>query len=128
MPIGKGQSYRANSFDLGFINVTPVDVVLQIAAIDAATNELELAFVSAGVCEREDTGAAIGGWFKEVYPFRTKENCLLKNARAFERFVDLKLVNPEPWICAEDRPPIRPSLPAETQLPISFLIYHSDNY
>ena len=96
MPIDKGQLYRANSFDLGFINMTPVDIVLQIKHIDNSTDELELAFVSADACNLQDTGAAIDKWFKESYPSRSKENCLLKNAGAFERFVDLKFVSPEP--------------------------------
>ena len=71
----------------------PVDIVLQITNIDSATNELELAFVSAGVCHLGDTGAAIDKWFKEVYPSRSKEKCLLKNAAAFERLVDLKFAS-----------------------------------
>jgi hypothetical protein len=87
--MGKGQSYRVNSFDLGFINMCPVDVVLQITNIDTSTNAIELAFVSAGVCHLKDTGAAIARWFKESYPSRSKENCRLKNAAAFERLVDL---------------------------------------
>ncbi len=94
MSLGKGQSYRANSFDLGFINITPVDVVLMIANIDYGTNELELSFVPAGV--RESETVAIARWFKESYPSRSKENCMLKNARAFERFIDLKYAVPEP--------------------------------
>ena len=113
MSIGKGQLYRINSFDLGFINVTPVDIVLKITNIDSSTDELELAFVSAGVCNFVDTGAAIGRWFKEVYPSRSKENCLLKNACAFEKFVDLKLAIPEPCILAYDLSPHQPSMSAD---------------
>jgi hypothetical protein len=93
MPIDKGQSFRANSFDLGFINMAPVDIVLQIKEFNTVTNELELAFVSAGFCHLQDTGAAIGRWFKEIYPSRSKEDCMLKNASAFERFVDLKFAS-----------------------------------
>jgi hypothetical protein len=89
MPLGKGQSYRANSFDLGFINITPVDVILQITDIDIATNELKLSLVSAGLYESEKAVVAIVRWFKEIYPSRTKENCMLKNARAFQKLVDL---------------------------------------
>ena len=96
MPIEKGQSYRANSFDLGFINMTPVDLMLQIMKIDTSTNELELTFVSADGHRSTDTGAAIEGWFQRIYPSRSKENCLLKNAAAFERLVDLKFVSPVP--------------------------------
>ena len=100
MPIDKGQLYRANSFDLGFINMTPVDIVLRITKVDNATNELELAFASVGACNLADTGAAIDRWFKESYPSRSKEDCLLKNASAFERFVDLKFACPEPPVVA----------------------------
>ena len=113
MSIGKGQLYRINSFDLGFINVTPVDIVLKITNIDSSTDELELAFVSAGVCNFVDTGAAIGRWFKEIYPSRSKENCLLKNACVFERFVDLKFAIPEPCIPECDPSPLQVSLPAD---------------
>ncbi len=86
MPLDKGQSYEANSFELGFINVIPVNVVLRIVEVDDATNELVLTLVSAGTHE-SNTGLAIARWFKEDYPFRLKEDCMLKNARAFERFV-----------------------------------------
>ena len=96
--------------------MAPVDILFQITKIDSTTNELELAFVSAAVCEWEDTGAAISKWFKEVYPSRTKENCMLKNGRAFERLVELRLVSPEPCIHTLDRPPVPSSMPAETQL------------
>ena len=95
MSMAKGQSYRISSFDLGFINMSPVDVVLRVTKVDKATNELELAFVSAAFCNLGNTGAAIDGWFKEVYPSRSKENCLLKNAFAFERFIDMKFAIPE---------------------------------
>jgi hypothetical protein len=104
MAIGKGQLYRASSFDLGFINMIPVDVVLQIMDIDPATNELELAFVSAGVCSLVDAGAAIRRWFKEAYPSRSKENCMLKNAAAFQKFVDLKFAIPEPGVPTSGTP------------------------
>jgi hypothetical protein len=112
----KGQLYRASSFDLGFINMTPVDIVLQITNIDIAKNELELAFVSAGVGNFVDTGAAIGRWFKEAYPSRSKENCMLKNAAAFEKFVDLKYAIPEPGIPAYDLSPRQPSVQADAEL------------
>jgi hypothetical protein len=116
MAIGKGQLYRASSFDLGFINMIPVDVVLQIMDIDPATNELELAFVSAGVCSLVDAGAAIRRWFKEAYPSRSKENCLLKNVRAFEGFVNQKLAIPEPCTFAYDLSPSHSSMPEDTDI------------
>ena len=116
MPIGKGQLYRANSFDLGFINISPVDIVLQIANIDSAKNELELAFVSAGVGNFVDTSAAIGRWFKDTYPSRSKENCMLKNASAFEKFVDQKYAIPEPGIVAHDLSPCQSSVKADAKL------------
>ena len=105
MSIAKGQSYRANSFDLGFINMSPVDVVLQITKIDRTTNELELAFVSAAFRSLAETGVAIDRWFKEIYPSRSKENCMLKNASAFEKFVDMKFAAPEPSVNAHDPSP-----------------------
>jgi hypothetical protein len=114
MPIAKGQSYRANSFDLGFINMTPVDIVLHITAIDTATDDLELTFVSAGTCNLANTGAAIDRWFKEVYPSRTKENCMLKNACAFKRFVDLKFASFEP--CVLSSAPRQSSMPVKAGL------------
>ena len=90
----------SSDLDLGFINMTPVDLVLQITHIDTATNELELALVSVGCCDSADNGAAIGKWFKDIYPSRSKENCLLKNARAFEQLLDLKLASPDPALFA----------------------------
>jgi hypothetical protein len=116
MLISKGQLYRANSFDLGFINMTPVDIVFKITNIDSATNELELAFVSAGIGNFLDTGAAIARWFKEVYSSRSKENCMLKNAAAFQKFVDLKYAIPEPGISTYDLSPRQPSVQADAGL------------
>jgi hypothetical protein len=100
MPMGKGQLYRVNSFDLGFINMSPVDIVLQVTKIDRAANELELAFVSAASGNLVDTGTAIDRWFNEVYPSRSKDNCMLKNAFAFERFIDMKFAIPEDSVVA----------------------------
>ena len=102
MSLGKGQLYKANSFDLGFINMIPVDIILQITNVIPATNELELAFVPTGVCHPKGTNMAIDRWFKEIYPSRSKENCMLKNASAFEQFVYLKVAIPEPCIPGYD--------------------------
>ncbi len=68
--------------------------MLQIKGIDTATNELELSLVPAGVCESGKAIVAIAKWFKESYPFRAKENCILKNVRAFQRLVDLHCASP----------------------------------
>jgi hypothetical protein len=116
MPIEKGQSYRANSFDLGFINMIPVDLVLQIAHIDTSTNELELAFVSANGRHMADTGAAIDRWFKQIYPSRSTENCVLKNAAAFEQLVDLRFVSPILQQFAHDPSLRQSSMPADAGL------------
>ncbi len=89
MPLGKGQSYLVNSFDLGFININPVNVVVQITDVDSTTNGLELSLVSADAKGSEKAFVAIAKWFKEIYPSRAKENCILKNARAFQELVDL---------------------------------------
>ena len=117
MQLGKGQSYLTNSFDLGFINITPVDVVLQITDIDSDTNELELSLVSAGGCGLQ-AGVAIARWFKEIYPTRSKENCMLKNARAFERFVDLNCATTESFARAAGASHLPSSMQAKGRLPL----------
>jgi hypothetical protein len=109
MPIANGQSYSVNSFDLGFINMTPVEIVLQITGFNRATNELELALVP-DVCNLAATYEAIGRWFKETYPSRSKDNCMLKNACAFEKLVDLKFASPLPYILGHGLSPLQSSI------------------
>jgi len=87
MPMLKGQLYMTNSFHLGFINLLPVDLLLEVRQVDYGANEVELV-------PRPLQGEAgchslrrIARWFETEYPARTSVNCLLKNARAFQLLI-----------------------------------------
>ncbi|GGB25412.1 hypothetical protein [Puia dinghuensis] len=93
--IKKGQRYRINSFDLGFIDITPTDILVEVTDIHYDGNEVQLTPVA---LPRQDlldpSGQAAGEiaeWFREIYPSRTKSNCLFRNAAAFEQFIDLRI-------------------------------------
>jgi|SRR5579859_4671709 len=88
-PLATGQRYRINSFDLGFINILPVDMLVEIRDIHAESNELELSPFPLPGETASETLVQVARWFQEKYPSRTKENCLFKNAGSFQRLVDL---------------------------------------
>ena len=83
-----GQYYGVSSVDLGFVNVTPTTLLVEIKYIDRKKNELELAVHPASEWEITKTFVAFARWFDEVYPRCTPANCLLKNLAAFERLID----------------------------------------
>jgi hypothetical protein len=87
LSLAAGQCYQVNSFDLGFINVMPIELVLEVKRVDLEQNELEL-WVLPGSDQETIAGLiTVARWFSEVYPTRTPEDCFLKNAVAFDRFV-----------------------------------------
>ncbi|HEY4108488.1 hypothetical protein [Puia sp.] len=83
-----GQCYRVNSFDLGFINVHPIELLVEIKHLDPEANELEFSVLPLSTQDPSPALIAIAKWFGDVYPTRTKDDCLLKNARAFDHLVD----------------------------------------
>ena len=93
--IKKGQRYRINSFDLGFTDITPTDILVEVVNINYAGNELQLTPVDLPDPDQDDPSeqpaSEIIEWFHEIYPSRTKANCLFKNATAFERFIDHRI-------------------------------------
>jgi hypothetical protein len=82
-----GQYYRVNSFDLGFINIMPTDLLVEVKRIDRQANELDLAVLPVSANDISESLIDIAKWFTEVYPQRTRDNCIFKNAIAFERLV-----------------------------------------
>lgn len=94
MSIIKGQLYLINSFDLGFINILPVDILMKVISADPATNELELAPIPLPGCHECATFLRVARWFEQDYPARSKEYCILKNVSAFEKLIRLKIAVP----------------------------------
>ena len=92
---------------LGFINVTPIELLLEVKWVDPQQNELELWVLPVASNETSPSLVAIARWFGEVYPSRTREDCYLKNAAAFDRLISMGtavLYNPSPMA------PMSPSL------------------
>src|ERR1700755_1973563 len=92
--LGLGQCYEVNSFDLGFINIIPTLLLVEIKQIDWETNSLELSVLPVSVTEINDSVIRIARWFSEVYPGLDKDKSLFKNAAAFQRFVARQLALP----------------------------------
>lgn len=91
MSLVKGQLYLINSFDLGFINILPADILMKVKNADPSTNELELVPIPLPGHQECDTFLRVARWFEEDYPARSKVDCILKNAGAFERLIRLKI-------------------------------------
>jgi hypothetical protein len=94
MPVQQGQLYLVNTFDLGFINILPADILIEVKVADACANLLELAPLPLPDGEVCDSFRRIVRWFEEDYPGRSKENCILKNVSAFETLISRKIAVP----------------------------------
>ena len=91
LPLAPGQRFRVNSFDLGFINIEPVDMIVELKTVCYDTNELELSPLPLPGIPVEDGFDKVNRWFQEGYPQRTSDNCLLRNVQAFEQLVALQI-------------------------------------
>src|ERR1700759_2516175 len=89
------QRYRANSFDLGFINVEPIDLIIEVTSACSVSNELLLAPLPVTGDAIHPTLILIARWFQEVYPSLPSERCMMKNVQAFGRLVELEIIVPE---------------------------------
>jgi hypothetical protein len=91
LPLAAGQRFRVNSFHLGFINIEPVDVVVEIRMVSNASNEMEVALLPFPGESTAVGYAQIDRWYRDGYAACTQDNCLLKNARAFEQLIYLQV-------------------------------------
>jgi len=83
-----GQCYLVNSFDLGFINITPTDLLVEVKIITRADNEIWLSVLPLPGQDISEDLFAIAKWFTESYPTLTAKNCPLKNLAAFESLIN----------------------------------------
>ena len=81
-----GQRFLVNSFDLGFINIQPVDFLLEVSSV--GIEELVLAPLPLPGQQSHLSLIRIGRWFREEYPKMSKDRCMLKNVSAFQRMID----------------------------------------
>ena len=91
LPLAIGQFYQINSFDLGFINITPTDLLLEIKALDPPGNEVLVSVLPLPDKNISPEMIAIARWFTHTYPTRTADDCRLKNAAAFADLVNCGL-------------------------------------
>jgi hypothetical protein len=87
MHIKQGQSYRVNSFDLGFINTLPVDLLVEIKEVDYYEDHLEIDLPLQSDQVRQKGYRAIETWFRQSYPTMRNNDCILKSPSRFERLI-----------------------------------------
>ena len=92
MPLAKGQYYQVNSFDLGFINIAPTDLLLEIRHLDPDRNDLLIFILPLPGQDLNDSMVALAKWFTGTYQTLGPDDCLLRNAAAFSRLVNCGLV------------------------------------
>lgn len=94
MILANGQFYQVNSFDLGFINIAPADLLIEIKQVDLQKNELIISILPLPGQEVSESIAALAKWFTNTYPMLKPEDCLLRNPSAFSKLVFCGLVTP----------------------------------
>ena len=87
MHIKQGQSYRVNSFDLGFINILPVDLLIEIKEVNYHEDYLEINLPLQGDQHSQKGYQAIETWFRQSYPAMLNKNCILKSPSRFEKLI-----------------------------------------
>lgn len=92
MPLAIGQFYQVNSFDLGFINIAPTDLLIEIKHVDLPKNELLIFILPLPGQEMGQSMVALAKWFTNTYPTLTPDDCLLRNPSAFSKLVNCGLI------------------------------------
>lgn len=87
MHIKQGQSYKVNSFDLGFINILPVDLLVEIKEVNYQEDYLEINLPLQADQLRQKGYQAIETWFRQSYPSMRNKNCILKSPSRFEKLI-----------------------------------------
>jgi hypothetical protein len=115
--LAQGQCYRVNSFDLGFINVEPIELIVEVRTLCNETHELLLSPLPAIGEGVHGTLILVAKWFQEVYPTLSPAVCPLRNARVFGRLVEQGIAVAEQSLMM----PLAPvSLPASIQREIKW--------
>jgi hypothetical protein len=94
MPLQKGQLYRISSFDAGFININPVDLVLVVEEVDYDKHLLRLSPTNLAEIGHLRSCKSICNWFREVYP-DLKKRLVLNVPEAFDMLINQKIAVPE---------------------------------
>lgn len=97
MKIAKDQTFLINSFNLGFINVLPTDILIKVEHADYGTDHLVLSAVPIPGAPPEKTYMLIERWFQTTYPTLDKEKCLLKSPLKFQTFISSPAAGAQLW-------------------------------
>jgi hypothetical protein len=89
MPITKGQQYQINSFDLGFINVEPIVMLVTVIDINDTDNSIVLEPGLVPGVHPNNGFFSILRWFKNEYPVIQPGTLFINNRSAFEKLVEL---------------------------------------
>ena len=91
MLIKKGQQFRVCSFDLGFTNVEPVELLVTVVDIDYGEDGivLEPRLLSWG--SPNNAFFSIMRWFRDEYPTIKKGTLFVNNLTAFAKLVELNI-------------------------------------
>jgi len=93
MGISKGQRYEINSFHLGFINIEPTDLLIEVVDADYDRNRLVLTPVLLPGSSPGKTFLSIQRWFQDEYPKYEIGRFVINNLAAFEKLIALKIAS-----------------------------------
>jgi hypothetical protein len=91
MAIMKGQQYQISSFDLGFINVESIEMLVTLVDINFSDNSIVLKPGLIPGVYPSNTFFAILRWFQDEYPAISPGKLVINNFTAFEKLVELKI-------------------------------------
>lgn len=87
MIIEKGQTWQVNTFYLGFVNIYPTDIIVEVVEVDYTHNVLTLSPKPMPGFTRTAPYASIEKWFQTIYPSLEKTSTILKQPEKFELLV-----------------------------------------
>jgi hypothetical protein len=91
MPITKGQQYQINSFDLGFINVESIHMLVTVVCINDTGNGIVLEPGLFPGIHPNNGFFSILRWFQNEYPAIQPGELVINNRSAFEKLVELNI-------------------------------------
>lgn len=95
MQLQKGQHFIVNSFDLGFTNVWPTDLLIAVEEVNYKDNSLRLYPLPVPGVQPDNVFLLIADWFRDEYPKCPKGKSFVTHPVAFQKLVELKLAVPE---------------------------------
>jgi hypothetical protein len=93
MVIKKGQQFCLCSFDLGFTNIGPVELLVKVVDIDYEEDGIVLEPQLAPGAFSNNAFISILRWFRDEYPTIKKGTLFINNLTAFRKLVELNVAD-----------------------------------